>query len=242
MQAKKKAAKKTYKPSVKKKTVPSLKRMTLEEYIAFRAEADAKMDARQAKTEAAIDRLSAENRKSREETEIAFKELSAEFWKTYVLVRDLSRNMGGLNNSFGLLVEVVVIPKIRADINAVGKHTFNRVLVDKKISAIAAGEKKTIGEIDMFLFSDADAEAMVVEIKAQLSMNQVKERLERLQKFREYEEEAEIKGKKLFGAVAAIYIDPSVKAFALENGLYVVEIREEEDRLDIEKPEICRTW
>jgi hypothetical protein len=47
---------------------------------------------------------------------------------------------------------------------------------------------------------------MIVEIKAQISKKQVEERLERLKKFRKYEEEAEIKGKKLFGAIAAIYL------------------------------------
>jgi len=240
MQVKKNAAKKTYKSAAKKKTVPSLKKMSLEELANVMAENHAKTEAAleaafkkwaaaHAETEAAIDRLTAQNDRTAEEGR-----------KTFRAVLDLSRNMGGLNNSFGFLVEVVVIPKIRADINAIGKHTFNRVLVDKKVCAIVAGEKNTIGEIDMFLLSDT--EAMVVEIKAQLNINQVKERLERLQKFRDYEEEAEIKGKKLFGAVAAIYIDPKVKAFALENGLYVVEIREEEDKLDIEKPAICRTW
>jgi len=231
MQAKKKAAKKTYKPSAKKKTVPELKMVTMDELKAIvaetsktMAESHARMEARHAKTEAAI------------------QELSAEFWKTYAVVRDLSRNMGGINNSFGLLVEVVVIPKVRHDINAVGGHSFDRVLVDKKVSAFVAGEKNTVGEIDMFLFGDAAAEAMIVEIKAQFGINQVKDRLERLRKFREYEEEAEIKGKKLFGAIAGIYIDPKAKALALQNGLYVIEIREEEDKLDIAKPDVCRTW
>jgi hypothetical protein len=227
MQVKKKTAKKTYKSSAKKKTVPELKKVTMDELkaiVANLADAHAKTEAAHAKTEASIDRLTAENQ------------------KIFRAVLELSRNMGGLNNSFGFLVEVVVIPKMRAAVNAIGKHTFDRVLVDKKISAFVAGEKNTIGEIDMFLFSDADAEAMVVEIKAQLNTSHVEERLKRLQKFREYEEEAEIKGKKLFGAVAAIYIDPRAKALALKNGLYVVEIREEEDKLDIEKPETCRTW
>jgi len=249
MQAKKKAAKKTYKSTAKKKTVPSLKKMSVEELLAVMTENHAKTEAAiqklstdlakgHAKTDASIDRLSAENQK----TSADIRELSAENRKTAALVRELTRNMGGLNNSYGTLVEVVLIPKIRYDINSIGKHNFNRVLVDKKVSALVAGEKNTVGEIDMFLFSDTDAEAMVVEIKAQFNINQVKDRLERLQKFRDYEEEAEIKGKKLFGAIAGIYIDPRVKAFALENGLYVIEIHEEEEKLDITKPDTCRTW
>jgi len=249
MQTKKKVAKKTY--SAAKKGFPK-KKITLEDLLALQA----KTEAAHAKTEAAIDRLSANLAESHvrmearhAKTEAAIQELSAENrllaaegQKTFRAVLELSRNMGGLNNSFGFLVEVIVIPKIRADINSIGKHNFNRVLVDKKISAFVAGEKNTIGEIDMFLFSDADAEAMVVEIKAQISIKQVEERLERLKKFRKYEEEAEIKGKKLFGAIAAIYIDPAVKTFALENGLYVIEIHEEEEKLDITKPDTCRTW
>jgi len=260
MQVKKKAAKKTYKSSVKKKTVPSLKRMSLEELVAVVAANHAKFNENhartkveiaedRAKTEAALAELHARVEAAHAKTEAAIQELSAEnrmlaaeVRKTSVAVRELTQNMGGINNSFGTLVEIILIPKIRHDINAIGKHAFNRVLVDKKVSAIVAGEKNTIGEIDMFLFSDADKEAMIVEIKAQISKRQVEERLERLKKYRKYEEEAEIKGKTLFGAIAAIYIDPTVKAFALENGLYVIEIREEEEKLDITKPDTCRTW
>jgi len=238
MQVKKKAAKKTY--SAAKKGFPK-KKITLEDLLALQA----KTEAAHAKTEASIDRLSAQN----DRTSAAIDRLTvqndrtaADLRKTAALVQELTRNMGGLNNSFGTLVEIVVIPKVRHDINAIGKHTFNRVLVDKKVSALVAGGKSAIGEIDLFLFSDTDAEAMAVEIKAQISIKQVAERLERLQKFRKYEEEAEIKGKKLFGAIAAIYIDPAVKTFALENGLYVIEIHEEEEKIDITKPDTCRTW
>jgi hypothetical protein len=198
---------------------------------AAQAKTEAKMAENHAKTEVAIQELSAENRL-----------LAADVRKTAALVRELTINMGGINNSFGTLVEIVLIPKIRADINAIGNHTFDKAIVDKKVSALVAGAKRTIGEIDLFLFSDAGNEALIVEIKAQFSVRQVAERLERLEKYRKYEEEAEIKGKTLFGAIAGIYIDPTVKDFALENGLYVIEIHEEEEKIDITKPDTCRTW
>jgi len=135
MQVKKKAAKKTYKSSAKKKTVPSLKKMSVEELLAVMTENHAKteaaiqklsadlaeshvrMEARHAKTETAIQELSAENRL-----------LAAEIKKTSAAVRELTRNMGGLNNSFGTLVEVVLIPKIRHDINALGNHSFKEII------------------------------------------------------------------------------------------------------------------
>jgi len=37
-------------------------------------------------------------------------------------------------------------------------------------------------------------------------------------------------------------VQPNAKAYALANDLYVVEILEEEDKLDVEKPETCRAW
>jgi len=37
-------------------------------------------------------------------------------------------------------------------------------------------------------------------------------------------------------------VDKDVKLFALERGLCVVTIREEEDKLDVAEPETCRIW
>ena len=66
--------------------------------------------------------------------------------------------------------------------------------------------------------------------------------LDRLRKVRVHEETVGIVGKKLFGAVVGIIVDSKAQALALKNGLYVVKIREEEETLDIEKPDSCRTW
>ena len=232
----KKAAKKKHPV---KKSPPKLRKITFDDLAAIFAETDARIAKSREETEALM-------AKSREETDKALREavnkLSDENRKTSVLVRELTQNMGGLNNSFGYLVELVVVPKLRTAMNAAGGHTFSveKVLVDKEFSVIIDGEKKPIGEIDMFLFSDT--EAMVAEIKAQLQEHHVEKQLNRLQKLRNHEEKADIVGKKLFGAVVGVYIDPRAKALALENGLYVVEIREEEEKLNIEKPEMCRTW
>jgi len=254
MQAKKKAAKKTYKPSAKKKTVPSLKRMSLEEYIAFRAEADAKMDARQAKTEASIDRLSVAHAK----TEAAIDRLSAENEKTLIAVKEASvrsdkaiakinaaldrmeDNFGGVSKRLGDLTEIIVVPKIRVDINKLGNHNFKDAVADKTVVAVVGGIKDPVAEVDMLLFGDD--EAMAVEIKTHLKKTKVDNHLKRLQKLRTYENEAGVAGKKLFGAVAGVVVDDEARTYAKKNGLYVIEIREEEDKLDIEKPATCRTW
>ncbi len=92
----------------------------------------------------------------------------------------------------------------------------------------------------MFLLDDTNA--MAVEIKAQLNPTHVANHIAKLEKLRVHQEKAGIIDKKLFGAMAGIYIEPKAKTLALEKGLCVVEIREEEDKLHVEKPETCREW
>jgi len=221
MQVKKKNAKKTY--PAKKKKLPSLKRMTLEELSAIVAETSKTMAENHAKTEASLDRL------------------SADIDKLVAENREMFRTLGHMGRDIGELVEFIVIPKIRLAMNAAGKHTFDSIQTDrlyKKIDEL--GEKKTLTEVDVLLSSET--EVMAVETKTRPLIRDVKHHQERLDILRQHEELVGIKGKKLFGAVVGAVIDKEVKEFALERGLYVIKIREEEEKLDIMEPETCRTW
>jgi hypothetical protein len=223
----KKAAKKTY-PSAKK-NVPKLRFATLEELASVMAENHAKTEAMMAK--------------SREETEKALRELSAENAKTSAEVRKVTKslddNFGGISRRLGKLTELVVVPKLRRDMNAQG-HSFDRAELNKLIRGVIGGRKEDIAEVDMLLLGPA--EAMAVEIKTRLKDNHVKDHIERLQDLRDHEEDAGLQGKKLFGAMVGVVVDDEARKLAKNNGLYVVEIREEEGKLNIEKPETCRTW
>jgi hypothetical protein len=216
MQVKKKAAKKTY--SAAKKGFPKTK-ITLEDLLALHA----KTEAAQAKTEASIDRL------------------SANIDKLIAENREMSKNLGHIGNDIGELTEFIVIPKIRLAMNATGKHTFDDIQTDrlyKKIDEL--GEKKTLTEVDVLL--TGGKEVMAVETKTHPTIRDVKQHQERLDILRRHEELVGIKGKKLFGALVGAVIDKDVKKFALERGIYVVKIREEEEKLNIYKPEQCRIW
>ena len=243
MQAKKRAAKKTY--SAAKKGFPK-KMITLEDLIALQA----KTEAAHAKTEAAIDRLS----ESHAKTEASIDRLSAAHAKTEAAqaktetalrkmirsVDDLSRNLGVVTNRLGSVTEFIVVPKIRLAMNAAGGHEFDSVDSDIKIRTLTGDVKKDVTQMDVFLYNDT--EAMAVEIKTTLQEHDVNDHLDRLRKVRAHEEKVGIVGKKLFGAVVGIIVDSRAQALALKNGLYVVKIREEEEKLDIEKPDSCRTW
>jgi len=232
--------KSTKKPAKAKKTVPKLKRMSVEELAAVVAEIDAKMAENHAKTEiamaenhakteavinAAIDRLTIQNQKTSEEVQ--------------KLTKNLNDSFGGISRRLGKLTELVVVPKLRHNMNEQG-HNFDHAEPDTLIRGVFGGRKEDIAQVDMFLYGPT--EAMAVEIKSRLKESAVRVHLERLNDLRDHEEEAGIKGKKLFGAVAGVVIDEFARKVAKENGLYIVEIHEEEEKLNIEKPEQCRMW
>jgi len=225
----KKAAKKTY-TSAKKTTVPKLKNKleeTIEELARVMAE-------NHAKTEASIRKLSAENAKSREETDKALQKLTAD-------IRQMSKSVGHVGQDIGELMEFIVIPKIRLAMNATGQHIFNTMQTGKKLKKTdELGEKKTLTEVDVLLYGDT--EAMAVETKSHLVTRDVKDHIDRLEVLRQNEDLIDIADKKLVGAVVGAIVDEGAKDFALEKGLYVVTICEEEGKLNIEKPETCRTW
>jgi len=249
----KKTSKKTAKKNYPSKKLPKLKSMTLEEFMAVTAENHAKMATNHAKTEAAIAENNAKMAENHAKTEAAIDRLSAENRETAKVLQEtlrsvdrmsdkvdmLSDNLGYVNNRIGRIVELVVAPKIRLDINAQG-HNFDHLKANKMVRGNVDGRTETIAEVDVLLSSPT--EVMAIEIKTRLKESHVNDHLDRLQDLRKYEEEAEIMGKKLFGAVGGVVVDYRARELAKKNGLYVFEIREEENKLKIEKPESCRTW
>jgi hypothetical protein len=258
--ATKRAVKKTYQLAAKKKTVPELKgkakdkKLTVEALAAVMAENHAKTEAIMARsreeTDRALRELSVANRKSREETDRALQKSREETDRALQRLTDnvdkmsdradrLSENIGGVNNRLGTIMELIVVPKLRYNMNAHG-HNFDLAEPDRRIRGVIAGRKEDITQVDLLL--RGSTEALAVEVKTRLRELHVREHLERLQDLRDHEDEAGIKDKKLFGAVAGVAIDDTAKKIAKENGLYIVKIHEEEGKLDIEKSETYRTW
>jgi len=75
------------------------------------------------------------------------------------------------------------------------------------------------GEIDLFL-EDGDY-ALLVEVKLKLSIDDVKDHIERVEKYRLYADARNDK-RRLIAAVGGGIIPDNVRDFALKNGLYVI--------------------
>ena len=187
---------------------------------AKRAESDAQIAASQAKTDLVIQRMAETVEKLSKKVDKVTAELSG---------------IGTLGNRFGTLIELIVTPGIRKEINEHG-HNFKYATANK----LFRYQKKDIAEVDLFLSNGA--ETMAVEIKAGLTLNDVKNHIKQLKTLRKYEVEINIQNKKLYGAMVGLSIDNNAREHALKNGIYILKILEQEEKLKTEKPTKARVW
>ncbi len=142
----------------------------------------------------------------------------------------LDKQLGYFGRSLGDVVELLLVPGICEKMNAFG-HSFTRIGPNKIIDR---ENKKTLTEIDLML--ENGDEAMAVEIKTDLSVKWVNRHLERLRLLRKHESITGLKGRVLYAAVAGITIDEDAKELALESGMYVISMMEDEERLEVDAP------
>jgi hypothetical protein len=157
------------------------------------------------------------------ETERAIKEIAerhAETEKAHAeterVVKEVGKQLGELKNSFGQVVEHMVVPNLvdkfcELDFEF-GKAGRNIKFKDRKHNIFA--------EVDAFL-EDGD-KAMAVETKVRPSVDDVVRHVERMEKLRRY---ADLRGdsQKYLGAIAGVVIHETVRECILANGFYVVK-------------------
>ena len=171
-----------------------------------------------------------------ERTERALDRMSAEHEKSERLMQRLEKNMGGLNNSIGEIVEMIVIPGVKEKMNAF-RHTFTMASPRKEYSDT---DGSTLTEVDLLL-ENCD-EVMVVEVKTQVSKKWVERHLKRLEILRQKERITGMTGKTMYAAVAGIGFDEEARELAAKSGMYLIDINEDTERIDIKAPDEAGTW
>lgn len=244
-----------------KKALPKFRRMTIEELSAVMAESHAKTEAalqhlsvESAKTEAALQRMSANHAKtdakmakSREETEKAIRELAAEnknldiaingmtaeHKKTEAAIQKLSDTVnggiGGLRNSIGHITEMVLLPGLAAKMNAFG-HIFTKASYRNEFKR---ADGSALTEVDLYL-ENGNA-VMVVEAKMYFDDDAVNGLLERVRRLRVNEHIAGVSGKTIYAAAAGVDFTDDARRKIKEKGIYLVQINEDNDRIDVER-------
>ena len=155
--------------------------------------------------------------KRSEAIDIQIEKTQAQVEKTQVAVEATNIAVGSLTRKVGdmsekLLGEGNLVAQFRELGIKVKTHSRNKVF----------GEKGTAesGEIDLFM-EDGDV-AILVEAKTTLKMNDVRDHIQRMEKYRRFVDADGKNGKRFIGAVAGTVIEENVINFAHDSGLYVI--------------------
>lgn len=122
--------------------------------------------------------------------------------------KDTDRKNGELSSKWGRFVEGLVVPAAKRLFRARG------IVVDKVYQRVKTPEM----EIDLLAIDGRYA--VLIEVKSTLTVEDVRDHLERLEKFKTvFPEYAD---REVIGAVAGIVIDENVDRFAYKKGLFVI--------------------
>ena len=177
-----------------------------------------------AESKKVADQQMQELRESQKETERLIKELresqketDRQMKKTDEKLEKLGINLGGLNNSMGELIEIIIAARLWekfAQYPYKLRRGYRRVYVYDD-------DNRARTEIDILL-SDTDV-IMAVEVKDEPKNGDVDYHINRMRLIRKYPP-AEAKGKKLLGAIAGASVSPDVQAYAHNAGFFVLEL------------------
>jgi hypothetical protein len=128
----------------------------------------------------------------------------------------LDKQLGKLGNRFGEMVEHLVMPNLVEKFRNLG-FVFTKAYPHAEIK-----DKKNniITEIDITL--ENGDKVMIVEVKSKLTIDDITDHIERMEKVKAHADLHDDK-RKFLGAIAGMVMSESEKTFALKNGFYVIE-------------------
>ena len=160
-------------------------------------------------------------KKSQEEADRRAQEADRSMQKLKEQIEETSRIVGGLGNSIGGLVETLFAARLWEKFSSY-PYGFKRVY--QNMPVYMPDTTRALTEIDILL-SD-DEWAMAVEVKRRILKEDVVDHIERMDRIIKYPP-AEVKGKKLLGAMAGGTIDLDALNLAYESGFFVLELKGE---------------
>jgi hypothetical protein len=155
----------------------------------------------------------------------ALMELRESQKETDRLIKENSKQIGGLHNSMGDLIETLFAPHLVEKFDA---YNYNLKRMYRRVP-IYDDNNMLRSDIDILLSNTTVC--MAVEVKRWLERtDHVDEHIKRMQLIRQYPP-AEVKGKKLLGAIVGAVVTPEAREYAEQNGFFVLELTGEDVRL-----------
>jgi hypothetical protein len=170
------------------------------------------------------------------ETDRILKELSAEIKETQKItareIKAVNTSIGRLSNRLGEFVEEAVRP------SAVRLFRERGIDVHEVHQNVTSNREGSAFEIDLLVVNNQDVVA--IECKSNLSIDDVNEHLERLEKIKRFLPDHV--NKRISGAVAGMVIPANVATYAIKKGLYVIGQNGEHLELRNEKSFTAKAW
>jgi hypothetical protein len=167
-------------------------------------------------------------RESRQETERILRE-------TALQMKETDRKISKLGSRIGDLVEQMIASSILEKFNRLG-YVFGKVAPNVRYTDL---QGRYVAEVDLLL-ENGDT-ALAVEVKTNLTVNDVKDHARRMEKLRVYADEHGDR-RKLVGAVAGAIASEEAKAFAVKNGFFVLEQSGDTVRISVPEDFKPREW
>jgi hypothetical protein len=167
-------------------------------------------------------------RESREETERILRE-------TALQMKETDRKISKLGSRIGDLVEQMIASSILEKFNRLG-YVFGKVAPNVRYTDL---QGRYVAEVDLLL-ENGDT-ALAVEVKTNLTVNDVKDHARRMEKLRAYADEHGDR-RKLVGAVAGAIASEGAKAFAVKSGFFVLEQSGDTVRINVPEGFKPREW
>jgi hypothetical protein len=159
-----------------------------------------------------------ETRAQMQETDALMKEsnkrVDERFEETAKIVAELSKNIGGMQNSFGQFVETMFSANLLSKFNELG-YEFTRQTCNTRYTE----NDEKIAEVDVTL--ENGEYILLVEVKTDLRIEFVDYHLKRIGKIRKYMD-GHNDARKIIGAVAGGIVPENVLLYAQNNGLFVI--------------------
>jgi hypothetical protein len=162
------------------------------------------------------DRRFKETDRKIQETALQMKETDRQMKETDRKMKETDFKISSLGSRVGDLVEELFAPSILEKFNALG-YVFGRVARDVRYRDPRGGP---LAEVDILL-ENGDV-AMAVEVKTNLTVNDVKDHVRRMETLRRYADDHGDK-RKLLGAVAGALATDGAKTYAVKQGFFVME-------------------
>jgi Holliday junction resolvase len=170
-----------------------------------------------------------------QENALQMQETDRKMRETDRKMQETDRKISKLGSRIGDLVEELIAPNILEKFNRLG-YVFGKVAPKVRYTD---AQGRYMAEVDLLL-ENGDT-VLAVEVKTNLTNNDVRDHLERMEKLRRYADEHG-DGRKLVGAVAGAIASAEVKIFAVKQGFFVLEQSGDTVRINVPEGFKPREW